>query len=146
MGTVEFRPSGAWTSTLDVFHSEATQEDTANQFEVNLGDYNGGFGRLNVTGAQINDNGTFTDGVAQNVYPLVRGMYNKREDKIDAFGWNNEFSVGSARISADVSYSKAKRDELNLENNTQLAPAPQLDSLTLHYSGSDFSQLTPGLD
>jgi len=146
MGTVEFRPSGAWTSTLDVFHSEATQEDTANQFEVNLGDYNGGFGRLNVTGAQINDNGTFTDGVAQNVYPLVRGMYNKREDKIDAFGWNNEFSVGSARISADVSYSKAKRDELNLENNTQLAPAPQLDSLTLHYSGSNFSQLTPGLD
>ena len=146
IGTFEYRPSSAWTSTLDLFHSEATQEDTANQFEVNLGDYNGGYGRLDVTGAQINSNGTFTDGVAHNVYPLVRGMYNKREDKIDAFGWNNEFSVGSARINADVSYSKAKRDELNLENNTQLAPAPQLDSLTLHYSSGGFSQLTPGLD
>ncbi|MFC5570334.1 TonB-dependent receptor [Lysobacter yangpyeongensis] len=146
MGTLEFRPSGDWTSTLDLFHSEATQEDTANQFEANLGDYNGGFGRIAVTDVQVNGNGTFTDGVAHNIYPLVRGMYNKREDKIDAFGWNNDFSVGSARINADISYSKAKRDEVNLENNTQLAPAPQLDSLTLHYSGSGFSQLTPGLD
>jgi len=146
MGTLEYRPSSTWTSTLDLFHSEATQEDTANQFEVNLGDYNGGYGRLNVTDVQVNDNGTFVGGVANNVYPLVRGMYNKREDKIDAFGWNNEFNLESVKIVADVSYSKAKRDELNLENNTQLAPAPQLDSLTLSYSGSNFSQLVPGLD
>jgi iron complex outermembrane receptor protein len=146
MGTLEFRPSNTWTSTLDLFHSEATQEDTANQFEVNLGNYNGGYGPLDVTGAQINGNGTFIGGTAHNVYPLVRGMYNKREDKIDAFGWNNEFSLGSARINADISYSKAKRDELNLENNTQLAPAPQLDSVDLSYSGSGFSQLNPGLD
>ena len=31
-----------------------------------------------------------------------------------------------ARIVADVSWSKTKRDEINLENNTQLLPAPQL--------------------
>jgi iron complex outermembrane receptor protein len=29
-----------------------------------------------------------------NLYPLVRGMYNKREDEIRAFGWNNEFNLG----------------------------------------------------
>ena len=69
--------------------------------------------------------------MANNVYPLVRGMYNKREDEINAFGWNNEFTVGQARIVADISWSKAKRDEINLENNTQLLPAPQLDSLQL---------------
>jgi TonB-dependent receptor len=146
MATLEYRPSEAWTSTLDLFYSKAKQEDTANQFEVNLGDYNGGYGRLDVTGAQINGNGTFTGGVANNIYPLVRGMYNKRNDKIDAFGWKNEFNVGAARVVADVSYSKAKRDELSLENNTQLVPAPQLDSLTLAYTGNGFSQLTPGLD
>jgi iron complex outermembrane receptor protein len=146
MATLEYRPSNNWTSTLDLFYSKAKQEDTANQFEVNLGDYNGGYDRLNVTGTQINGNNTFVGGVAHNLYPLVRGMYNKRDDKIDAFGWKNEFNVGAARIVADVSYSKAKRDELNLENNTQLVPAPQLDSLTLAYSGNGFSQLTPGLD
>lgn len=145
MATVEWRPSDKWTSTLDLFHTKATQVDTANQFEVNLGDYNGGYGRIAVTNPTINGNGTFIGGTASNLYPLVRGMYNSRHDTIDAAGWKNEFSAGQVSIVADVSYSRAKRNELNLENNTQLAPAPQLDTLTLNYSGNNFSQLSPGL-
>ena len=159
MGTLEFRPSDSWISTFDAFHSEATQEDTANQFEVNLGDYNGtcdpdpnncpsGTGkiRINLTNAAINGNGTFTGGTAANLYPLVRGMYNKREDTINAFGWKNEFFLDTIKIVADASWSKAKRDELNLENNTQLAPSPQLDTIELDYTGGGFSQLNPGRD
>jgi len=147
MGTLEFRPSNAWTSTLDVFHSESEQEDTANQFEVNLSGYNGGYDPLNIDGAQVNGNGTFTGGTAQNVYPLVRGMYNHREDKIDAAGWRNEFFFGSGvKLTTDLSWSRAKRNELNLENNTQLLPAPQLDSVQLDFNSGGFSQLTPGLD
>jgi len=146
IGTIEWKPSDSWTSTLDVFHSQAVQEDTANQFEVNLGDYNGGYGRLAVTNPVINGNNTFVGGSAANLYPLVRGMYNKRNDKIDAFGWKNEFKWGIATITADASYSKAKRHEVNLENNTQLEPAPQLDTLQLTYHGNDFSQLVPTLN
>lgn len=147
MATLQFRPSNAWNSTLDLFHSEAEQVDTANQFEVNLGNYNGGYAPgLSIDNPQVNGNGTFTGGTANGVYPLVRGMYNKREDEIDAFGWNNEFSLGMVQLVADVSYSKATRDELNLENNTQLAPMPQLDSIDLSYSDDGFSQLVPGLD
>ncbi|MDI9237829.1 TonB-dependent receptor [Lysobacter sp. LF1] len=147
MATVQYRPSNEWTSTLDLFYSEAEQVDTANQFEVNLGNYNGGFTPgLFVNNVDINGNGTFTGGTASGVYPLVRGMYNKREDKIQAFGWNNDFAVGDVRLSADLSYSKANRDELSLENNTQLLPKPQLDTIDLSYSSSDFSQLAPGLD
>ena len=146
MATLQFRPSNAWTSTLDLFHSQAEQVSTANQFEVHIGDYNGGFGRLQVTNPVINGNNTFTGGIANNVYPLVRGMYNNREDEINAFGWNNEFNVGMARIVADVSYSKTERDEINLENNTQLLPAPQLDSVALTFRNDDFSQLDPGRD
>lgn len=146
IGTLEFRPSDAWISTIDAFHSEAKQEDTANQFEVNLGDYNGGYGRINITNAQINSNNTFTGGTAANLYPLVRGMYNKRNDKINAFAWKNEFFVGRASMVADISWSKADRNELSLENNTQLTPAPQLDTLNLMYSSGGFSQLNPGRD
>jgi len=145
MGTLEFRPSDAWISTLDVFHSESKQEDTANQFEVHIGDYNGGYGRLNVANPRI-VNGTFVGGTAQNVYPLVRGMYNNRKDEINAFGWRNEFFVGRAKLVADVSWSKSDRDELNLENNLQLAPAPQLDSVVLDFTGGGFPQLDPGRD
>ncbi|TWT20342.1 TonB-dependent receptor [Luteimonas marina] len=146
MATLQFRPSNAWTSTLDLFYSKAEQVDTANQFEVHIGDYNGGFDRLDITGTQVNGNNTFTGGVANNVYPLVRGMYNKREDKIEAAGWNNEFSVGGARVVADVSWSRTTRDELSLENNTQLTPMPQLDSVQLDLRTDGFSQLVPGRD
>src|SRR5688572_10645573 len=62
MATLQFRPSNAWTSTLDLFYSEAEQVNTANQFEVHIGDYNGGYGRLNVTNPVINGNNTFTGG------------------------------------------------------------------------------------
>jgi iron complex outermembrane receptor protein len=144
--TLEWKPSKAFTSVVDVFSSRATQEDTANQFEVNLGGYNGGFNPgLNVVGATVNANNTFTGGVAQNLYPLVRGMYNKRTDEIDAFGWNNKLKVGETTWTGDFSYSKATRNELNLENNTQLTPVPQLDSVTLGFTSSDFSKLKPGL-
>ena len=146
MGTLEFRPNDTWISTFDGFHSQAEQEDTANQFEVNLGDYNGGYGRLNITGARINGNNTFVGGTAANLYPLVRGMYNKREDTINALAWKNEFFVGRTTLVADVSWSKANRDELSLENNTQLTPAPQLDTLDLAFTGDGFSQLNPRLD
>ena len=146
MATLQYRPSNAWTSTLDMFHSSAEQVDTANQFEVHIGDYNGGYGRLDVTNPAINGDNTFTGGTVGNVYPLVRGMYNKREDEINAFGWNNEFTAGQARIVADIGWSRAKRDELNLENNTQLLPAPQLDTLQLSIRNNGFSQINPGRD
>ncbi|MCW1981655.1 TonB-dependent receptor [Xanthomonas arboricola] len=147
MATLQYRPSNAWTSTLDAFHTEAEQIDTANQFELNLSNYNGGYTPgLNITDVRVNDRNTFLGGNASGVYPLVRGMYNKREDKIDAFGWNNELTAGAVKIVADLNYSKATRDELNLENNLQLAPMPQLDTVGVAVNGNGFSQLSPGLN
>ena len=146
MATLQFRPSNEWTSTLDLFYSKAEQVDTANQFEVHIGDYNGGFDRLLITNPRINGNNTFTGGIASNVYPLVRGMYNNREDKIEAIGWNNSFNVGAARVVADASWSRTNRDELSLENNTQLMPMPQLDSVQLDLRTDGFSQIVPGRD
>ncbi|MDL5365531.1 TonB-dependent receptor [Xanthomonas sp. NCPPB 2654] len=147
MATVQFRPSNAWTSTFDAFHTEAEQIDTANQFEVNLSNYNGNYTPgLLIGNPQLNADNTFTGGTASGVYPLVRGMYNKRKDKIDAFGWNNEINVGDVRLVADLNYSKATRDELNLENNLQLTPMPQLDTVGVTVNPNGFSQISPGLD
>ncbi|KAF1055324.1 MAG: Vitamin B12 transporter BtuB [Stenotrophomonas maltophilia] len=121
MAAVQFRPSNTWPSTFDAFHTEAEQIDTANQFELSLSG-NGEDGSnpnalpvfSNVT---RNGSNSFTGGTLNNAYPLVRGMYNKRKDKIDAFGWNNEINLDRVKLVADLSYSKATRDELNLENN-----------------------------
>ncbi|HZH42911.1 MAG TPA: TonB-dependent receptor [Lysobacter sp.] len=148
MATLQYRPSNAWTSTLDLYYTKAKQVDTANQFEINT-QYNGSFPcnpTCQYSNVTVNGNGTFTGGRIANVSPLVRGMYNKREDEIFAFGWNNQFNVGMATITADVSYSKADREELNLENNLQLAPVPQFDTVDLLYRNNGFSQLNPGRD
>ncbi|MBW8823369.1 MAG: TonB-dependent receptor [Xanthomonadales bacterium] len=145
MATLEFRPSTVWTSTLDMFYTKAHHEDTANQWEVNLGDYNGGYGTINITNPVINGNHTFEGGTVANLYPLVRGMYDKREDTIKAFGWRNDFNLGKVKLFTDLSYSRADRQELELENNTQLYPSPQLDTVNLAYSSNGFSQINPTL-
>ncbi|MBL0086715.1 MAG: TonB-dependent receptor [Ideonella sp.] len=145
MGVLEWRPSKEWTSVLDLYTSKFTREDTANQFEVHIGGYNGGYSPgLNFTSTTVNGSGVLSGGVASGVYPLVRGMYNRREDKIDAIGWNNKFKLAGATLTADLNYSKAKRDEVSLENNLQLAKvggvAP-LDSLTLNWATGGFPTL-----
>ncbi|WP_457446346.1 TonB-dependent receptor [Roseateles sp. P5_E4] len=151
MATAEFRPNKGFTSVVDYYHTRATQEDTANQFEVNLGGYNGGYNPgLNIASPVVNGNNTFVGGSASGLYPLVRGMYNDRRDTIDAFGWNNKLKLaGGGTLTADVSYSKADRKETNLENNTQLLPtgatAP-LDTLKLNFATSSFPTLTPTLN
>jgi len=148
MATLQFRPSNAWTSTLDMFHSRAEQEDTANQFEVNT-QYNGS-DTCNVdcvyTDVRTSENGSFAGGTINGVYPLVRGMYNRREDRISAAGWSNEFNFERARLFTDVSWSKARRSELSLENNAQLLPNPSLDSIDLDIRRDGFTQIRPGLD
>ncbi|UHQ19320.1 TonB-dependent receptor [Lysobacter sp. KIS68-7] len=144
MGTLQFAPIAEWTSTLDIFHTSAVQEDTANQFEANF-NYNGN----NVTQVwdpTVNSNGTLTGGTLTNTYPLVRGMYEKREDTINGVGWNNQMKFGEANVTADLSWSKSTRDEVQLENNTQLLPNPTFDTLTLSFPQGGFATLHPTLD
>ncbi|NYZ62723.1 TonB-dependent receptor [Luteimonas deserti] len=148
MSTLQFRPSNAWTSTLDMFHSRAEQEDTANQWEVNT-QYNGSFPcdpACVYSNVRVGENNSFAGGTLTGVYPLVRGMYNKRDDRISAVGWGNEFNFERARLSTDLSWSRAKRSELSLENNSQLLPNPSLDTIELDIRSNGFSQMRPGLD
>jgi hypothetical protein len=148
MGTIEWKASKDWTSVLDLFASKASQEDTANQLESHLF-YNGDYPckpACNWSATNVNGNNTLTGGTVANVYPLVRGMYNKREDEIKAVGWNNAFKLGEIKLVADLNWSKATRNELSLENNTQLLPAKQLDTLKLNFASNGFSTMTPGLN
>ncbi|GJI96561.1 TonB-dependent receptor [Duganella caerulea] len=124
IGVLEYRPNKMWTSTLDVFASEFKQVDTNNQFEVNLGGYNGSNNPVGFNYSSTNIvNGTLLGGTATGAYPLVRGQYNNRKDEIRTAGWANKFNFGSWSLLADANYSEAKRDETYLENNLQLQSA-----------------------
>ena len=148
MGTIEWKVSKDWTSTVDLFTAKATRTDTANQWETHLY-YNGDYPcqpACTWTGTTVNANNTLTGGTITNIYPLVRGMYNNREDKINALGWNNKFKLGSVSMNVDANYSKATRNELSLENNTQLIPAKQFDTATIVFQSGGFSSISPTLN
>jgi iron complex outermembrane recepter protein len=149
MGVLQFRPNKQFTSMVDMYVSEFKRTETANQLETHVGGYNGGY----QPGLQFTDittaGGAFTGGVANNVYPLVRGMYNDRKDTIHALGWNNQYKNGGWTVVGDISYSKAKRNELSLENNLQISDAagnPYLDALRFAIGNGGFTQMAPGRD
>ena len=147
MAVLQYRPNKTWTSTLDMYASKFKREETANQLEVHIGGFNGDFQPgLNFSGVTTN-NGALGGGSASGVYPLVRGMYNNREDDIKAAGWSNNFRFDGWSLLADVSYSKANRDELSLENNLQISNAagsPFLDTVKLAFRQGGFPSLMGG--
>ncbi len=146
MASVEWRPSKDYTGVLDVFHSKAKQVDTANQLEMNL-NYNGAFPcdpACVWSGTTINSNQTVTAAQLTSVRPLVRGMYNSRDDDISSVGLNNRFKLAGVALEADLSWSKAKREETNLENNTQLANvagAVPFDVAQLRFNRGSYSTM-----
>ena len=150
MGVLEVKPSKNWTSVLDAYASTFKQVDTNNQFEVNLSGYNGTNPYIPFSYANpIISNGVLGGAQAVNVYPLVRGQYNSREDTINAIGWNNQFKFEGWSLLADVNYSKAKRTELYNEINTQLALTPNgssLDTLTVNWANGGFPVIKGGLN
>jgi len=143
MGVLQYRPSQQWTSVLDVYASKFHREETANQIEINLGGWNGGFEPGLMYNPVTTANGVLTGGTANNIYPLVRGMYNDRRDEIRATGWRNDFKFQGWSLMTDASYSKAERAEVSLENNTQISttsdtPTPFLDNAALTFRTGGF--------
>ena len=147
MGVLQYRPNKTWTSTLDLYASKFKREETANQLEVHIGGYNGNYTPGLQFSGVTTTNGTLAGGAASGVYPLVRGMYNHREDDIKAAGWANTLRFDGWSLFADINYSKANRDELSLENNLQLSDAagtPFLDTVNLRFRQGGFPSLSGG--
>lgn len=155
MGVIQYRPSKQFTSMVDMYVSEFKRTETANQLEINLGGWNGNnTPGLNYSGVKLDGNAMNT-ATASGIYPLVRGMYNDRKDTIHALGWNNQYKDGGWTIVGDISFSKAKRNELSLENNAQIgngrgtndgAGNAYLDNVKLAFGNGGFSQMAMGRD
>ncbi|MBB3276373.1 MULTISPECIES: TonB-dependent receptor [unclassified Pseudoxanthomonas] len=117
MGVFEFKPNDTYHSVLDVYYSKFDQDETMRGVMWDNSPWANN-GTVNYTGvgtSQVGGDTLVTSGTMNNVRPVVRNDSNLRDDKIVAAGWNNAFNIGGWVLSADLNYSRAEREQSNLE-------------------------------
>jgi len=132
MASLQYRPTDSYETIFDVYYSTMDQTNNARSLEVNLGGYPGPccdgtfpngtvFGYSNTTVK----NGTVVAGTLNSVVPLARNFLFETDDEILATGWRNEFQLNDEwQLVADLSYSKATREQDQFEINAQYKPLP----------------------
>ncbi|MEO8618249.1 MAG: TonB-dependent receptor [Sphingomicrobium sp.] len=142
-GTLQFRPTPNFTSTLDAFYSDFKDDQIKRGVELPL--YWGG----GVTLTNPQGDGTFVDsGTFNNVKGVVRNDAFQRKAKLYSFGWNNAYRTDDGwKLSADVSYSKTDRNELVVEtySGTGRGPVGATDTINFN-SGTSGTTFDPTLN
>lgn len=113
MGTLEFRPGGIWSSTVDAFYSQFDIDEKLHNLETALAPWSGAV----LVDRTDGPDGTATSASFTNL-PFVTSKQEAHgiEDELLSFGWRNVFQLGEAwTVTADLSRSAAKRDERVLE-------------------------------
>jgi iron complex outermembrane receptor protein len=126
LATVEWRPTAAYTSTLDMYWTSSLQDNNRRSLEVNLGNYNGipcnattpngctaNFSNLDIV------NGAVVGATVSNVVPLARNFLYITNDQIMQVGWNNKWKGDAWNVMGDLAYSRAVRDEHDYETQGQ---------------------------
>jgi iron complex outermembrane receptor protein len=126
VATLEFQPNEHWHSVLDVYWSNFDQKEYMHgamwtsdpwtsytpvgantpTYPVYISDV----ATETYLGTKIATSGTY-----HNLRPLVRNDYNTRTDGLASVGWKNEFIFGKFSVTADLSYSNARRNESQME-------------------------------
>lgn len=143
MGVLEWRPSDAYHSTLDVFYSSFDKEERKHGLQMGLVWGNGS----NLVGGTTNDTGTMVEAHWEDVKPIVaRSDYNAADDRLFALGWNQELRLNQDwTVTADIGHSSATRDERILEVYAGL-PDGGRDTVDLVYNPEGFFDFTLGQD
>ncbi len=110
--TFEYRPSSAFTSTLNMTYDDFNETQQAKGVEFPL--FWGGGTKLTVGNVT---NGFVQSGTYNNVYPVIRNDYNHTKARVYNINWNNEFNLPDQWTAAvDASYNRATRQDIFLES------------------------------
>lgn len=142
-GTLQFRPDPRFTSTLDAFYSDFKDDQIKRGIEL----------PLFWSAAQLQPGFTASDSlVTSGRYTGVKGVVRndvfQRKAKLYSFGWNNRYEGDNGfNLTGDLSYSRTKRNELNVEtySGTGRAAAGATDTISFT-SGSNGTRFQPTLN
>jgi iron complex outermembrane receptor protein len=144
VGTLEFRPTDSFTTSIDAFYSKFKDNQILRGIELPL--YWGGPGATRPGPALqpgfTSTNGLVTAGTFTNVKGVVRNDANVRDADTLSLGWNAAYKANGWKLVADAAYSKVDRSELVLEtySGTGRNDVGALDTIrfTEGYAGAVF--------
>lgn len=146
MATLEYKPSKALHSQVDLFYSKFKSRTVSSGFQAEL--YNGIWSGnplerpafSNVTTQQTGGNTIVTAGTMDHISFGAINNTSNRSDKTAAIGWNTEYEFADRwKAVADLSHSTNKRDESFYENYTSLWDGAK-------FVRGAFNFVTPGTD
>jgi iron complex outermembrane receptor protein len=111
IGTVEWRPTDAFRTSLDVFYTKFEDVQLLRGVELPL--YWSG-AQLQPTRTVTNE--MITSGQFNGVKGIVRNDFNTRDADMKSVGWNGQYKTGGWTLIGDLSWSKVKRDDIIAES------------------------------
>ncbi len=143
VGVLEFKPNEMYTSRFDLFYSKFDKVETKRGMEFGLvfGPPGQPVSRTN------NSNGTAIAATFNNFDPVIRNDYNAADDNLLSVGWNHELKLNEAwTLTADISSSRAKRQERILETYAGLASGLPGDTVGITFNDAGYFDFDFGYD
>lgn len=117
LATFEWQPNEHYTSTLDLTYDNFKETQQAKGMELPFLWGNGAIKPGPAVDPTNVVNGFVQSGVYSNIDPVIRNDFNSTTARVYNFNWDNKFTINSDwSIDADANYSRATRQDLNLES------------------------------
>jgi iron complex outermembrane recepter protein len=138
--TFEFRPSSAYTSTLDLTYSKSNEPEQAKGAELPLFEW----GSADLTSVNT-VNGFDQSGTFSNVYPVVRNDYNNYQNYQYNALWRNHFKLSDSwTANLDANYNRSERTDVMLESYSGFGYDGPANSTTVPQMTGTFNELPNG--
>jgi iron complex outermembrane recepter protein len=120
VGVLELRPNENFRSQINAYYSKFKQDEVMHGAMWNSNPWDlGGVGYSNIRTTAVPFGGqsypVVSSGDLSNVGIVVRNDANKRDDDLYSADWSNSYTWDAWSLAFDLSYSKAKREQSQLE-------------------------------
>lgn len=145
MAVLEFRPNVNYHGMVDLYYSKFDQTSVQRELQASLTTWDG-IAYTDPVLTQLNGDTYAVGGTISNARPVALNRYNDRSDDIIAAGWRNDWSVGKWGLVADLSYSRAKRNEQNAELTAGALDRSGFSPINVRLTSDGVSQFPPTID